>query len=157
MTNTCDEERTYMISEKAQAHRTLVELAPGSSAVILQVGSSRGAVKRRLVDMGLTPGTLITVRKIAPFGDPIEVNIRGYELSLRKEDAAQIAIAPPGEAVPPQSRRQSMVQHIPDEETLRRMSADHQHEREQHSSVPNYADHDTRTMKLGLVGNPNCG
>ncbi len=146
-----------MISEKAQAHRTLVELAPGSSAVILQVGSSRGAVKRRLVDMGLTPGTLITVRKIAPFGDPIEVNIRGYELSLRKEDAAQIAIAPPGEAVPPQSRRQGMVQHIPDEETLRRMSADHQHEREQHSSVPNYADHDTRTMKLGLVGNPNCG
>ena len=92
MTNTCDEERTYMISEKAQAHRTLVELAPGSSAVILQVGSSRGAVKRRLVDMGLTPGTLVTVRKVAPFGDPIEVNIRGYELSLRKADAEMVEV-----------------------------------------------------------------
>ena len=61
---------------------TLMDQAPGESAVILRVGSARGPVKRRLVDMGLTPGTTVTVRKVAPFGDPIEVNLRGYELSL---------------------------------------------------------------------------
>ena len=62
---------------------TLMDLTPGDSAVILRVGSDKGPVKRRLVDMGLTPGTYVTVRKVAPFGDPIEVNLRGYELSLR--------------------------------------------------------------------------
>ena len=63
---------------------TLMDLAPGESAVILRVGNEKGPVKRRLGDMGLTPGTQVTVRKVAPFGDPIEVNIRGYELSRRK-------------------------------------------------------------------------
>lgn len=49
-----------------------------------------GAVKRRIMDMGVTRGTEITVRKVAPLGDPIEVTVRGYELSIRKADAAQI-------------------------------------------------------------------
>ena len=49
-----------------------------------------GAVKRRIMDMGVTRGTDITVRKVAPLGDPIEVTVRGYELSIRKADAAQI-------------------------------------------------------------------
>ena len=140
---------------------TLMDLTPGDSAVILRVGSDKGPVKRRLVDMGLTPGTYVTVRKVAPFGDPIEVNIRGYELSLRKEDAAQIAVtASDAEAQAcrmERSRRKGMVQHIPDEEMLRRMNADHEHEREYHAGPPDYASHDTREMKLALVGNPNCG
>ena len=75
------------MTEVKHSAGTLVEVAPGERAVILAVGNEKGPVKRRLVDMGLTPGTLVTVRKIAPFGDPIEVNLRGYELSLRKEDA----------------------------------------------------------------------
>ena len=140
---------------------TLMDLAPGESAVILDVGNERGPVKRRLVDMGLTPGTLVTVRKVAPFGDPIEVNLRGYELSLRKEDARQIAVTgSPEEAQAcrlERQRRKGMVQHIPDEETLRRMSAAHAHEKAEHAGVPDYASHDTREMKLALVGNPNCG
>ena len=140
---------------------TLMDLTPGDSAVILRVGSDRGPVKRRLVDMGLTPGTYVTVRKVAPFGDPIEVNIRGYELSLRKEDAAQIAVTTSDAEAQAcrmeRSRRKGMVQHIPDEETLRRMDADHEHEREYHAGPPDYASHDTREMKLALVGNPNCG
>ncbi|MEG2989607.1 MAG: FeoA family protein, partial [Oscillospiraceae bacterium] len=66
------------------AEKTIETLQPGESGIILSVGGDRGPVRRRLVDMGLTPGTRVTVRKVAPFGDPIEVNIRGYELSLRK-------------------------------------------------------------------------
>lgn len=51
-----------------------------------------GAIKRRIMDMGLTKGTQITVRKVAPLGDPVEINVRGYELSLRRDDAAMIEI-----------------------------------------------------------------
>ena len=140
--------------------RTLEDLVPGERGIILRVGSDKGAVKRRLVDMGLTPGTEVMVRKVAPFGDPIEVNLRGYELSLRKEDAAQITLATGEEAQACRSerkRRSGMIQRVPDEETLRRMSAAHQHEEAEHSCVPDYASHDTREMKLALVGNPNCG
>ena len=73
-----------------QSNMTLDQLAVGGSCVIEQVGNQRGAVKRRLTDMGLTPGTVVKLIKMAPFGDPMEVQLRGYELSLRKEDAAQI-------------------------------------------------------------------
>ena len=52
-----------------------------------------GAVKRRIMDMGITRGTEIFVRKVAPLGDPIELNVRGYELSLRKEDASMIEVS----------------------------------------------------------------
>ena len=144
---------------KANAE-TLEDLAPGEKGIILQVGNERGPVKRRLVDMGLTPGTEILVRKVAPFGDPIEVNLRGYELSLRKEDAAQIKVATGAEGEQRARQRRArigMVQHIPDEETLRRMDADHAHEEAEHGGTPDYASHDTREMKLALVGNPNCG
>ena len=72
---------------------TLDRLPVGGSCVIEQVGNQRGAVKRRLIDMGLTPGTTVELIRMAPFGDPMEVRLRGYELSLRKEDAAQIRIS----------------------------------------------------------------
>ena len=149
-----------MNTETKEKQGTLEALKPGESGVILRVGNERGPVKRRLVDMGLTPGTQITVRKVAPFGDPIEVNLRGYELSLRREDARQIAVATGEEAKAAElirKKRSGMVQRIPDEETLRRMSADHEHERKEHGGQPDYASHDSRTMKLALVGNPNCG
>ena len=149
-----------MKTEAKAKKGTLEELPPGESGIILRTGNERGPVKRRLVDMGLTPGTEITVRKIAPFGDPIEVNVRGYELSLRRGDAAQIAMATGEEARAAsliRRKRSGMVQHIPDEETLRRMSADHAHEAREHGGKPDYASHDTREMKLALVGNPNCG
>lgn len=71
--------------------RTLKELQPGQSGIVIHVGG-QGAVKRRLIDMGITPGVEIFLRKIAPMGDPLEVNLRGYELSLRKQDAANIEI-----------------------------------------------------------------
>ncbi len=71
---------------------TLFDLKPGEEGTVAAIGC-KGALKRRIMDMGVTPGTAIKVIKIAPLGDPIEVNIRGYELSLRKEEAKQINLA----------------------------------------------------------------
>ncbi|WP_312642970.1 FeoA family protein [Hydrogenoanaerobacterium sp.] len=71
--------------------RSLKDLRPGQSAKIVSIGGT-GALKRRLIDMGLTPGCDVFVRKMAPLGDPIEINIRGYELSLRKDDAKNILL-----------------------------------------------------------------
>lgn len=70
---------------------TLAELEIGKPAKIVSVGKD-GILRRRLLDMGLTPRTKVIVRKIAPMGDPIEIFVRDYELTLRKEDAAQIEI-----------------------------------------------------------------
>ncbi len=70
---------------------TLDELKPGQSGVIETIGGE-GALRRRLLDMGLTPKTRVAVRKVAPMGDPIELALRGYVLTLRKEDAAKIAL-----------------------------------------------------------------
>lgn len=68
---------------------TLDKLKVGQSAYITEVGG-QGALRRRLLDMGLIPRTKVTIRRIAPMGDPIELYLRGYELSIRLEDAAQI-------------------------------------------------------------------
>ena len=70
---------------------TLRELKPGQQGRVTSVGTS-GSMKRRIMDMGVTPGVEIKVIKVAPLGDPIEVNVRGYELSLRKDEAAQIIV-----------------------------------------------------------------
>lgn len=69
----------------------LSELKPGEEATVVSIGE-KGPSRRRIMDMGVTPGTSIKVIKVAPLGDPIEVNIRGYELSLRKEEASRIKI-----------------------------------------------------------------
>ncbi len=70
---------------------TLNELKIGDSGVITAVGGE-GALRCRLLDMGLTPRTVVTLRKVAPMGDPIEIHVRGYELTLRVEDARQITV-----------------------------------------------------------------
>ena len=73
------------------SHMTLNQLTPGTSAVITAVGGA-GALRLRLLDMGLIPKTKVTVTKIAPMGDPIELFLRGYSLSIRIEDAKKITI-----------------------------------------------------------------
>ena len=70
---------------------TLNEQKIGDSGVITAVGGE-GALRCRLLDMGLTPRTVVTLRKVAPMGDPIEIHVRGYELTLRVEDARQITV-----------------------------------------------------------------
>jgi len=70
---------------------TLKEMRIGNSGVVIGIGS-KGPMKRRLMEMGVTPGATIKVVKVAPLGDPIEVTLRGYELSLRKNEAEQIKV-----------------------------------------------------------------
>ncbi len=71
--------------------RTLKEAKIGETVIVSKL-IGEGAVKRRIMDMGITKGTEIFVRKVAPLGDPVEVKVRGYELSLRKADAEMILI-----------------------------------------------------------------
>ncbi|MFR8087689.1 MAG: FeoA family protein [Lachnospirales bacterium] len=70
---------------------TLAQIKPGHGGVIATV-EGEGALRRHLLDMGLTPGTKVMVRKVAPMGDPMELFLRGYALSLRKDEAAQITM-----------------------------------------------------------------
>ena len=72
---------------------TLDHLHVGQSGIIKTVGGE-GVLRRRFLDMGLTPGTRVLIRKMAPLGDPFEIYLRGYELTLRKEDAQRIQIEP---------------------------------------------------------------
>ncbi|GAA6292263.1 FeoA family protein [Enterocloster asparagiformis] len=71
--------------------QTLKEVTCGSTVSVVKL-HGEGAVKRRIMDMGITRGTQVFVRKVAPFGDPVEVTVRGYELSLRKADAEMIEV-----------------------------------------------------------------
>ena len=136
-----------------EKEKTLNDLKPGQSGTILSVGNRSGAMKRRLVDMGLTPGTQVKVTKVAPLGDPLEVSLRGYELSLRKDDAAQIVMGQPRR----ESGRAAMTRGQYDPEHRLRQLKDHEHELEEHHGHYDAAAHDTRPMRIALAGNPNCG
>ena len=70
---------------------TLDKLKIGSKGIIQSIGG-QGALRRRLLDMGLTPNTTVMVRKVAPMGDPIELHLRSYELTIRLDDARKIEI-----------------------------------------------------------------
>ncbi len=74
-----------------QCMKTLKEAKVGDSVKVVKL-HGEGAVKRRIMDMGLTKGVEVYVRKVAPLGDPVEVTVRGYELSLRKADAEMIEV-----------------------------------------------------------------
>lgn len=71
--------------------KTLKDVKVGETAVVVRL-HGEGAVKRRIMDMGLTRGTEVHVRKVAPLGDPMELTLRGYELSVRKADAEMIEV-----------------------------------------------------------------
>lgn len=71
--------------------KTLKEVKIGDTVHVTKINGS-GPLRRRIMDMGITKGVAIYVRKVAPLGDPIEITVRGYELSLRKEDAETIEV-----------------------------------------------------------------
>ena len=71
--------------------KTLKDVKIGETVKVMKINGI-GAVKRRIMDMGITKGTSIYVRKVAPLGDPVEITVRGYELSLRKADAEMIEV-----------------------------------------------------------------
>ena len=70
---------------------TLRDCAPGSRVKVLRI-NGEGAIKRRIMDMGITKGVTIKIHKVAPLGDPLEITVRGYELSIRKSDAEMIEV-----------------------------------------------------------------
>ena len=78
-----------------ESHETeranVAELQPGVSGIVEAVGGE-GALHRHLLDMGITPGVRVTLQKTAPLGDPVEIHLRGYALTLRKDDAAKITL-----------------------------------------------------------------
>ena len=141
-----------MEQQRQPIQKTLQDLVPGQSGTILSVGNQSGSVKRRLIDMGLTPGTQVKVTKVAPLGDPLEVCLRGYELSIRKADAAQILM---GEPRAPKAPIKTGWEKNP--ESVRRHARDHEHELTEHRQVYDTRSHDSRAMRIALVGNPNCG
>lgn len=71
--------------------KTLKDCKPGERVTVTDVKGS-GATRRRILDMGVTRGTSIEVRKVAPFGDPVEINLRGFELTLRKNECEMIEV-----------------------------------------------------------------
>lgn len=71
--------------------KTLREVKSGETVTVVKL-NGEGAVKRRIMDMGITKGCSVYVRKVAPLGDPVEVTVRGYELSVRKEDAQMVEV-----------------------------------------------------------------
>ena len=71
--------------------KTLKQATVGETVKVVKL-TGQGAVKRRIMDMGITKGVEIFIRKVAPLGDPVEVTVRGYELSLRKDDASMIEV-----------------------------------------------------------------
>lgn len=71
---------------------TLADMKPGMSCKVVRLGDT-GATRRRIMDMGITKGAEISVRKVAPLGDPVDLTVRGYHLSLRKEDLERIEVA----------------------------------------------------------------
>lgn len=71
--------------------KTLREVKSGETVTVVKL-NGEGAVKRRIMDMGITKGCSVYIRKVAPLGDPVEVTVRGYELSVRKEDARMVEV-----------------------------------------------------------------
>ncbi len=72
--------------------KPLSEFKPDECGMVVKVGGE-GRIRRRLFDMGITPGAVVTMRKAAPLGDPVEVRLRGYELTLRKSEAACVIVS----------------------------------------------------------------
>lgn len=73
--------------------KTLKQAKVGDTVTVVKL-HGEGAVKRRIMDMGITKGVTVYVRKVAPLGDPVEVNVRGYELSIRKDEAEKVEVEP---------------------------------------------------------------
>lgn len=162
--------------------KTLGELSPGQSGHIYDVSTADKRVRRRIVDMGITPGTEVTIIKVAPMGDPIEIALRGYSLSLRRDDALQISLMREGERDALQKQQQAAL-----DEYERRSHAQLGHKRDTDTEGHRRAallteaftssaypkgisatecdrcsgkldpSAQSQPVKLALVGNPNCG
>lgn len=131
-----------------EKHETLDRLEIGQSAQITSVGGE-GALRQHFLDMGLIPGAEVTLVKFAPMGDPMELRIHGYELTLRLADAAEITVVP----VKP-------TQHGRSAETMKRSDCEHPglgEEGRYHIKEGEHPLPDEATLSFALAGNQNCG
>ena len=126
---------------------TLKELNIGESAVIRTVGGD-GALRQHFLDMGVIPGAEVTVVKLAPMGDPMELQIHGYELTLRLADADQIEVEP----IKSRSRKHEGPKSISDTEHPGLGESGKYHVKATEDPLP-----DGTTLTYALVGNQNCG
>ena len=127
---------------------TLKELQVGKTATILSVGGN-GALRQHFLDMGLIQGTEVTIVKYAPMGDPVEIRIHGYELTIRLEDAGQIEITPAHE---PHYKKKEGRQPLGDAQHPGYGEAGIFHEKKTEHPLP-----ENTTLTFALVGNQNCG
>ena len=126
---------------------TLRELGVGKSAVIRQVGGD-GALRQHFLDMGMVPGAEVTVVKLAPMGDPMELQIHGYELTLRLSEAEQIAVDP----IQHRTRSHQGTDRAPDRTHPGLGENGWSHDKAEEQPLP-----DDVTLTYALVGNQNCG
>ncbi|MCM1100369.1 MAG: ferrous iron transport protein B [Clostridium sp.] len=129
---------------------TLDELKEGESARILNVGG-KGALKHHLLDMGLTPRTVVTLRKVAPMGDPVEIELRGYELTLRLAEAENIEVEPAERPEGP-SRAGERRQQTAHPRVGELGEAGDYHRNKIGATIPK-----GKPVTFALVGNQNCG
>ena len=126
---------------------TLKELDVGKSAVILQVGG-KGALRQHFLDMGMVPGAEVTIVKLAPMGDPLELQIHGYELTLRLAEAEQIEI----QSIEKRSRSHEGIHRFQDVEHPGLGESGKYHSKEGENPLP-----EGTKLTYALVGNQNCG
>ena len=126
---------------------TLKDLEIGKSAVIMSVGG-KGALRQHFLDMGMIPGAEVTVVKFAPMGDPMELQVHGYELTLRLAEAEQIEI----EQIPKRSRSHARIEAVSDLAHPGLGEDGKYHSREDEHPLP-----EGTTLTYALVGNQNCG
>lgn len=137
---------------------TLKELKIGKSAVVTSVGGA-GALRQHFLDMGLIPGTIVTLMKYAPMGDPMQLKLHGYLLTLRLDDAAKIEITLDVPAAMPQPEIHGQIEHPGLGEGGRYHEEEQKRKSQQHIEKHN-ADievKNNRQLTFALVGNQNCG
>lgn len=92
----CGKHINYIVFLRWLSLKKIIEMKPNESGIVVKVGCE-GALRRRIIDMGFTPGAEVCMIKTAPLGDPIQINLRGYELSVRKSEAEQIFVSTDGD------------------------------------------------------------
>ena len=127
---------------------TLDQLQPGKQAVIAEVQCREISLRKHILDMGLTPGTAVTLVKVAPMGDPIEILVRGYSLTLRRQDASFITLRDVKDAVDirPEKQTHTDIEHPGVGESGK------YHVKKRGEDIP-----DGETITFALAGNQNCG